>query len=363
MQKIKVKLAENSYEIRVGSGILGQVGGWLKEKGFTGKAVIVTDSYVEGFYAEPLKKSLSQAGFSVTILAVPAGEAQKTLETAGSLYDRLAESFAERSTLIIALGGGVIGDLAGFVAATYMRGVPYVQVPTSLLAMVDSSIGGKTAVDRGKMKNIVGAFYQPQMVIADIATLHTLPREELSNGMAEAIKMAAIGDSGFFRFLEENMKRAIALDAAVLEKIVIENAVRKAGVVGKDERETGGRIILNYGHTVGHAVEAVSGFKLKHGEAVAIGMIAENSIARSRGLLSERQAFRIRQVIGEAGLPVSIPDFSTGEKERVLEVIKHDKKVFNDKVRFVLLKAIGRPVIVDDVDPALVKEVLYDRAA
>jgi len=229
--------------------------------------------------------------------------------------------------------------------------------------MVDSSIGGKTAVDRGKMKNIVGAFYQPQMVIADIATLHTLPREELSNGMAEAIKMAAISDNGFFRFLEENMKRATALDAAVLEKIVIENAVRKAGVVGKDERETGERIILNYGHTVGHAVEAVSGFKLKHGEAVAIGMIAENSIARSRGLLSERQAFRIRQVIGEAGLPVSIPDFSTGEKERVLEVIKHDKKVFNDKVRFVLLKAIGRPVIVDDVDPALVKEVLYDRTA
>jgi 3-dehydroquinate synthase len=363
MQKITVKLAEKSYEIRVGSGILGQAGQWLKENGFSGKAVIITDSYVKGFYAEILQKSLSEAGFTVTVLDVPAGEAQKTLETAGLLYDGLAESFAERSTLILALGGGVIGDLAGFVAATYMRGIPYIQVPTSLLAMVDSSIGGKTAVDRGKMKNIVGAFYQPRMVIADIATLKTLPKDELSNGMAEAIKMAAIGDSKFFRFLEENTKRAMALDTAVLEKIVVENAAQKAKVVSKDEKESGGRITLNYGHTVGHAFESVSGFKLKHGQAVAIGMVAENSIARRRGLLPERQSFRIKQVIGEAGLPVSIPDLSTGEKERVLELIKHDKKVFNNKVRFVLLKNIGRPVIVDDIDPELIKEVLYGRGS
>ncbi len=363
MKRIKVELGNNSYEIRVGSGVLAQTGVWLKEKGFAGKAVIITDSNVKGLYAAGLEKSLAAAGFSVAVLEVPAGEAQKTLETAGKLYNRLAESFTERSTLILALGGGVIGDLAGFVAATYMRGVPYVQVPTSLLAMTDSSIGGKTAVDHGQVKNIVGAFYQPKMVVADIATLKTLPKEELANGMAEVIKMAAISSRHFFRYLEASLERAMALDAVALEKIVLENAVQKAGVVGKDEKEAGRRVILNYGHTIGHAVEAVSNFNLKHGQAVAIGMVKENEIARRIGLLSDTEAAGITAMIKLAGLPVNIPDFNREEKESVLEVIRHDKKVLNDKIRFVLLKGIGHPVIKDDIEPGLIGEVLYGQPA
>jgi len=367
MKRINVKVGPTGYEIRIGSGIIAHAGSWLKDyvhkdhaAGFRHKAAIITDTNVKGLYAGQLERSLAAAGFYVTVLEVKAGEEQKTLETASSLYDRLAASFAERSTLILALGGGVIGDLAGFVAATYMRGVPYVQVPTSLLAMVDSSIGGKTAVDRGKTKNLIGAFYQPKMVIADIAALKTLPAAELSNGMGEAIKMAAISDVKFFRFLEENMKKAVALDPGVLEEIVYQNARQKAAVVVKDEKESGQRIILNYGHTIGHAVEAVSGFTLKHGQAVAVGMVAENKIARRRGLLSDVEAARIKEVLLSAGLPVNLPDFSREEKEKMHEAIKHDKKVVNEKIRFVLLKAIGRPVVVDDIGPDFIGEVLFD---
>jgi 3-dehydroquinate synthase len=368
MNTVTVSLPQNSYDIKIGAGILVQAGPCLKEKGFVTqsaavKAVIITDTNVNPLYTAVLQQSLADAGFSVNVLEVPAGEGTKTLETAASLYDRLSDVYTERSTVILALGGGVIGDLAGFVAATYKRGIPYIQVPTSLLAMVDSSIGGKTAVDRGKLKNIVGVFYQPRMVIADIGALKTLPPVELSNGMAGVIKTAAIGDAEFFKYLEGNMGRAMALDISVLEKIVRDSAVQKAGVVGRDEKESGERIILNYGHTIGHAIEAVSDFKIKHGQAVSIGIVAANRIAFRRGLLADNEAVRIRNVLEQAGLPVTIPDFSTGEKERVLEVIKHDKKVFNSKVRFVLLKSIGRPVIVDDVAPELVKEVLYGRIA
>jgi 3-dehydroquinate synthase len=363
MNTVKVTLPHTNYEIKIGSGILSQAGPWLKSLGFNGKAVIVTDTDVQPLYGDILKTSLEGAGFTVTVLTIPSGEAVKTLESAASLYDRLSDAYAERSTAILALGGGVIGDLTGFVAATYMRGIPYIQVPTSLLAMVDSSIGGKTAVDRGKLKNIVGAFYQPRLVIADIATLRTLPRVELSNGMAEVIKMAAAGDPGFFSYLEGNVDRAMALDDSVLEIIVRGSAVQKAVVVGRDEKEAGERIILNYGHTIGHAIEAVSDFKLKHGQAVAIGIVAVNRIAYRLGLLADEPAVGIRKVLERAGLPVAVPDFSTGQKERVMEVIKHDKKVFNNKVRFVLLRSIGCPVIVDDVAPELIKEVLYGRTA
>jgi len=361
MKQIKVELADNSYEIKIGSGILAHAGVWLKELGFAGKAVIITDSNVKPLYAGTLEKSLAGAGFNVNVFDVPAGEGHKTLQTAGRLYDKLAASYAERSTLIIALGGGVIGDLAGFVSATYMRGVPFIQVPTTLLAMVDSSIGGKTAVDRGKMKNIIGAFYQPKLVVADIDALKTLPQVELSNGMAEAIKMAAVSDSAFFRFLEDMIDKAMSLDSAVLERLVLENAAQKARVVKADEKETGIRVILNYGHTVGHAVEAVSDFTLKHGQAVAIGMIEENKIARRLGLISEIDSGRIMNLVKAAGLPVIMPQLNAEEKTDVLEVVKHDKKVINDKVRFVLLKAIGKPVIRDDVAPELIKEVLFGR--
>jgi len=359
MKKIKVELGENSYEIRVGSGMMERIGLWLREKDFSGKAVIITDSNVGPLYASVLERSLANASFKVTVLEVPAGEEQKSLETAGSLYNKLAAAYTERTSLVLALGGGVVGDLAGFVAATYMRGVPLIQVPTTLLAMVDSSVGGKTAVDHGQLKNIIGAFYQPKFVIADIDTLKTLPREELSNGMAEVIKLAAIRDRGFFEFLEKNMEQAMALHAGTLEEIVVKNAAYKAEIVGKDEKESGQRIILNYGHTIGHAIEAVSNFKIKHGQAVAMGMIEENKIAGRLGMLRESDAERIEEVIKIAGLPTKIPNLSTEDKEKVLEAVKHDKKVLNDRVRFILLKAIGNAVISDRVEPELIGEVLF----
>ncbi|MFA5308376.1 MAG: 3-dehydroquinate synthase [Dehalococcoidales bacterium] len=361
MKIVKVTLAAKSYEIRVGSGIMADAGLWLKEQGLAGKAVIITDSNVGPLYAAALGKSLAGAGFKVTVILIPAGEEQKTLAVAGLLYKKLAANYAERSTSVLALGGGVVGDLAGFVAATYMRGVPLVQLPTTLLAMVDSSVGGKTAVDHGQMKNIVGAFYQPRLVIADIDTLKTLPQKELSNGLAEVIKAAAIFDEDFFRFLEEHMGQAMAFAPDVLEEIVIRSISHKAEIVGRDEKESGERILLNYGHTVGHAVEAVSGFTLKHGQAVALGMLAENRIAVKMGMLSEGDAARIETLIRQAGLPFILPNFTEAEKEKVLEFIKHDKKVLNDRVRFVLLEGIGRSVVSDAVGPGLVKEVLFGR--
>jgi 3-dehydroquinate synthase len=355
MQKVKVNLGVNSYEVRVGSGCLALTGKWLGELGYSGKAVIITDASVNKLYAAPLEKGLKEAGFDVDVFTVPAGEEQKTLGSAGVLYDALSRVNAERITPVIALGGGVIGDLAGFVAATYMRGVPYIQVPTTLLAMVDSSNGGKTAVDHGSLKNVVGAFYQPKLVVADIDTLRTLPAIELSNGMGEVIKHAAIKDKELFTFLEKNMKKVMALDEETLENIVVKNVRIKAGVVEKDEKETGLRMILNYGHTVGHAVEALSGFKLKHGQAVAIGMVAEAKIAVRMGILETGVVNRLEKLIQEAGLPVRIPEMDAG---KLMQIMGHDKKVRQGKLTFVLLKSVGKAFISGDVDSTLVEEVL-----
>jgi len=350
-----VELGSNSYEVRVGSGLLSRVGLWLKEKGFSGKAAIITDANVKGLYADVLRGGLTNAGFNVTVIEIPAGEDQKSLTTAGRLFRGLSSAYAERTTPVIALGGGVVGDLSGFVAATYMRGVPLIQIPTTLLAQVDSSIGGKTAVDLGKLKNIIGTFYQPRLVVADIDTLETLPEEELTNGLAEIIKSAVIRNRDFFNFLETNMVKVRELQPAVLEDVVLETVRIKAEIVGKDEKEAGLRAILNYGHTIGHAVEAVSGFQLKHGQAVAIGMIAAAKISSRMGMLDEREVAGLEKIVKSAGLPTKMPELDV---EKVIQAMKHDKKVLEEKVRFVLLKSIGHAYIADEVDPSLVEEVL-----
>ncbi len=356
MKKVNVELGDRSYEVRVGAGLLGRLGLWLREKGYTGRAVIITDTVVRNLYADTLISSLNQAGFEATLLEVPPGEEQKSLETAAGLYDKMTGAFAERTTPVLALGGGVIGDLAGFVAATYLRGLPLVQVPTTLLAQVDSSIGGKTAVDHGELKNIIGVFYQPVMVAADIDTLKTLPPNELANGLAEVIKAAAARNASLFRFLETNINKARELDPEVLENIIAEAVRTKTELVVKDEREKKGpRLILNFGHTVGHAIEAVSGFGLKHGQAVAIGMMAAARISRRMGLLEKSEFERLEKLITAAGLPTQMPDI---DKSRVMEAMRHDKKVRGDIIRFVLLKSIGNAFFSEEVDPALVKEVL-----
>jgi 3-dehydroquinate synthase len=357
MREINVALGSRSYPVYIGSGLLSQTGRYLKESGFAGRFMVVTDSTVNGLYGHRLSWALEADGFEVSTLEVSPGEEQKSLENAGLLCEKLTSLRAERATPILALGGGVIGDLAGFVAATYRRGVPLVQLPTTLLAQVDSSVGGKVAVDHGQLKNMIGAFYQPEMVITDVSTLKSLPDSELKNGLAEVIKTAVIRDEQFFAFLEENVEKIKSLDEDVLEEIVFRSVRIKAEVVGEDELDTGSRHILNYGHTVGHAVESVSGFKLRHGEAVAIGMVAAARLSNKRDMLGDGEVKRLWELIAQAGLPTEMPKLGV---EEIMQAMKHDKKVREGKARFVLLESIGNAAIVDDVSQELVEEVLTE---
>ena len=357
MKKVSVKLDRYSYDILIGSGLLMQTGARLKEIGFSGKVVTITDPTVKGLYGDILEKSLTNSGFEVLLLEVPEGEEQKSLETAGRLYHELTDFYAERTTPILALGGGVIGDLTGFVAATYMRGVPLIQIPTTLLAQGDSSIGGKVAVNHGQLKNKIGAFYQPRLTISDITTLKTLSPRELSNGLAEIIKHGAILDREFFSYLEENLDKVKSLDDQVLERVVSRSAEIKAGVVEKDELDLGLRNILNYGHTVGHAIESVSGLKVWHGEAVAIGMLVEARIANRLGILDKKEVIRLKDVIVRAGLPTEMPSL---QLEKLIQAMKHDKKILQGKIRFVLPKSIGNVFITDEVSPSILEQALVE---
>ena len=355
MKKIRVNLARYSYDVLIGAGLLTLVGLFLKEKGYAGKAVVITDPNVKSRYGEVLERSLTKNGFKVTTLVVPAGEDQKSLDNAVRLYEQLTDAYAERSTLIVALGGGVIGDLTGFVAATYLRGVPFVQLPTTLLAQVDSSVGGKVAVDHERLKNKIGAFHQPRLVIADTDTLKTLPKAELANGLAEAIKTAAVRGKEFFVYLEQNVEKLRALDISALEEAVYQCVSIKAEIVEKDERDAGLRNILNFGHTIGHAIESVSHFGVRHGEAVAVGMVATARISNRMGLLSYSEVDRLITLVEKAGLPARMPDLDTSA---ILKAMRHDKKVESGQVRFVLLKEIGDVIVSDEVSPVLVAEVL-----
>jgi len=355
MKKIKVRLGKSSYEIRIGLGILAEVGHQLTESGFSDKLVIITNPIVNRLYGEALAQNLTREGFRVVISLVPDGEEQKSLETAGRLYHELSNCYAERTTPILALGGGVIGDLAGFVAATYLRGVPLVQIPTTLLAQVDSSIGGKVAVNRDQLKNKIGVFYQPKLVISDISTLKTLPPKELANGLAEVIKSAMVWDKEFFAYLEMNLDRIKSLDDRELEETVFRSAKIKAEIVAKDERDLGLRNILNYGHTIGHAIESAADFSIGHGEAVAIGMLAAARISNRLGILDQNELSRLRNLIQRASLATETPALELG---KIIQAMRHDKKILEGRIRFVLPKAIGEVLITDQVSPSLVEQVL-----
>lgn len=355
MRTVKVNLENRSYQVVVGAGILGQAGSWLKEVGIGDRLVIITNPVVQGLYGSGLRESLLADGFAVDILTVADGEEQKSLDVAGRLYNELTAVYAERATPILALGGGVIGDLAGFVAATYLRGVPLVQIPTTLLAQVDSSIGGKVAVNHGLLKNKIGAFYQPRLVLSDTAILKTLPVGEFANGMAEVIKSAVIRDRDLFTFIETNLDKVRGLDDTTMEEVVFRSAGIKARVVEQDEMDLGLRNILNFGHTIGHAIETVSDFGVEHGQAVAMGMVAAASIARRMGILEDSELARLRKVIEGAGLLVEMPRLDT---EGVIKAMKHDKKMVGGKVRFVLPRAIGDVFVTDEVSLSLVEEVL-----
>ena len=357
MKIIDVKPGQNSYSIIIGAGILAQTGEKLKTLGLKDKAVIITNPTVNKLYGAIVKQSLHDAGFKTTTLSVADGEEFKTLESAGKLYEQLADWGAERSTAILALGGGVIGDLAGFVAATYMRGVPLVQLPTTLLAQCDSSIGGKTAVDYKQLKNEIGTFYQPKLTVSDITTLKSLPEQEFTGGLAEVIKHAVIKDEKFFSYLDGNLDLIKSLDNNVLEAVVAKSARIKVGFVEQDEKDMGLRNILNFGHTVGHAVESVSHFQVSHGQGVSIGMTAAAKIAVKLELMDKESAARLEKLLQKAGLPTKLPQM---EVKQVMQAMRYDKKVQGGKIRFVLPRAIGQVFITDDVSPAVVEKVLWE---
>ncbi len=329
----------------------------VQPEGFSDKLVIITDPIVRSLYGNNLKQSLASSGFKVLLLEVPVGEKQKSLETAGRLYQELTDFYTERTTPILALGGGVIGDLTGFVAATYLRGVPLIQIPTTLLAQLDSSIGGKVAVNHGRLKNKIGVFYQPRLVISDITTLKTLPAVEVSEGLAEAIKYGVIRDAELFTYIESNLDQIRALDDSALETIVFRSAQIKAEVVAKDEKDFGLRRILNYGHTVGHAIETVSDFTVSHGGAVAIGMLAAASISNRLGILDQKEVSRLKNIIASAGLPTKLPSL---EAARLIQAIRHDKKILQGKIKFVLPRTIGDVFITDEVSSTIIEQVLAE---
>jgi len=357
MRTVRVDLNENSYDIHIGAGLLKETGRLLSEHDLCKKAVVITDTDIDRLYGDILEHSLSERGLSASRIVIPPGESMKSLETAGELYGKMAGVFAERGTPVLALGGGVIGDLAGFVAATYMRGVPFIQIPTTLLAQVDSSIGGKVAVDHGKLKNIIGSFYQPKLTITDISLVKSLRKRDIGNGLAEIIKQAVILDEPFFGYLEEEIERIYALDDERLGYVVFRSAEIKARIVGEDERDTGRRNILNFGHTIGHALETVSNFKLSHGEAVSIGMTAAGRISLKLGMPDAAGLKRLTDLLRRAGLPTQLPDLSI---EAILEAIQHDKKISKGKLKFVVLQSIGNAAISDAVTLDMIKESLLN---
>ena len=363
---ITVSLAADPYPVLIGGGLLGDLGFFLLERGIPSgtRVLMVTNPDVEGFHGARALQSLEASGFVVRTLVIEAGEEQKNPATVAAIHDAAFAHRLERGSLIVALGGGVVGDMAGFAAATWLRGIAVVQVPTTLLAMVDAAIGGKTGVNHPGGKNLIGAFHQPKLVLIDPQVLATLPEREFRAGMAEVIKYAVIGDDELFADLEQaaalNPQGALASREAIgpelLQRLLERSAAAKARVVAADEREGGLRAILNYGHTLGHAVENLSGYGTwLHGEAVGLGMLAAGDIAVAMGLWSQVDQDRQRRLVAAAGLPMGWPAL---DPEAVLTSLQADKKVRQGKVRFVLPTGVGSVTIRDDVDPATIKAAL-----
>jgi 3-dehydroquinate synthase len=360
LRTISVALSANPYPVVIGQGGLNQLGELIRERGFKAgtKVLVVTNPVVAEHYGATALASLQAAGLGASSLVIEAGEDQKTPATVALIHDAAFERRLERGSLIVALGGGVVGDMAGFAAATWLRGIAVVQVPTTLLAMVDAAIGGKTGVNHPGGKNLIGAFHQPRLVLIDPTTLSTLPEREFRAGMAEVIKYGVIGDAALFAQLEAavDLSSMAAVEPALLQTLLERSAAAKAQVVAADEREGGLRAILNYGHTLGHVVETLCGYGTwLHGEAVAIGMAAAGAIAVEMGLWSAGDQQRQLALIQAAGLPVHWPDL---DQQAVLECLQGDKKVRDGQVRFVLPTAIGGVQIRDDVTAATISQAL-----
>jgi 3-dehydroquinate synthase len=356
MQEITVGLDNRSYPILIQAGQLGLIGADLAERNIAKRYVIVADDYVAALFGAQLQESMAAARLDCDVLTFPRGEASKHLATVAALASRLAQLGIDRKDALIALGGGVTGDITGFLAASYMRGIPFVQVPTTLLAQVDSSVGGKTGVDLPEGKNLIGAFYQPGCVYIDPLVLSSLPAAELLNGLAEVIKYGVIWDADFFAYLRDNRAAILALEPEALARVIARCCAIKAEVVAADERESDLRRILNYGHTIGHAVEAASGYRLDHGLAVAIGMVAVNELAVGKGLLAGAVADQIRQLLVAYGLPVAIP--ASYDRQLIKDYLLTDKKTIGGRPFFVLPTRIGAAVVTAEVADGLVARVI-----
>ncbi len=356
METLTVGLGERSYPIHIGSGLLSCANLLLPHLPHK-RAAIVTNTTVEKWYLEPLRTMLQSHGVETIPIILPDGEQYKNAETLAQIYSSLLTNRCERNTPLIALGGGVIGDLTGYAAATYLRGVPFIQIPTTLLAQVDSSVGGKTGINHPLGKNMIGAFYQPQVVLIDFATLNTLPDEELHAGIAEIIKYGLIRDLPFFEWLEQNMEKLLARDAAALQYAIARSCQNKADVVAADERESGERALLNLGHTFGHAIENGMGYgAVLHGQAVAVGTMMAADLSRRLGWISAEDVARIRHLLERANLPDAGPP--SLKPELYLQLMGLDKKVVGGKIRFVLLKSIGHAVVYGDVPEELLRQTL-----
>jgi shikimate kinase/3-dehydroquinate synthase len=354
-----VETATQSYPVFVGYGLLDKLGEKMKKAALSGSATIISDENVFSFYGKKLERIIGEAGFAVNSYIVPPGEETKSMDYAIKVYDFLIEHRAERDDIIIALGGGMVGDLAGFAAATFLRGIPWVQVPTSLVAMVDASIGGKVGVNHPQGKNLIGAFYQPNLVLVDCQTITTLPQRELTSGWAEVIKHGLILDKEFFEFLESNVNRLTKLEDKLLTQAIAHSVAIKARVVSQDEKERGvKRTILNYGHTIAHGLEAASQYRrFLHGEAVAIGMMGAARISQRLGLLPSAVVMRQQALLQKFNLPTAFPSLDLTDITRAMEL---DKKTKGKLIRWVLLEDIGKAIIRTDVPQQDILTVLRE---
>lgn len=357
MKEIRVELQERSYGIYIGSGILDSLGEKLRKYEFSPRIAVISNPNVFGLYGGVVSAALKREGYEVFTVLIPEGEEYKDFLWAYYILGELLRAGLDRNSAIVALGGGVIGDIAGFCASTYMRGISYVQVPTTLLSQVDSSVGGKTGINHHLGKNMIGTFHQPRLVWIDVNTLKSLPDREYIAGIAEVVKYGVIWDSEFFRFLELERDGILRLDSELLINIISRSCGIKADVVSRDEREAGLRAILNYGHTIGHAVETVTGYrKFLHGEAVSIGMVYEALLSEEIGILRRGGAGKIMALLEDYGLPVVL---ETGVNiQGMLLSMSIDKKAFSGRMRFVLPEEIGKVRIVSDIDRSLIEKVL-----
>jgi 3-dehydroquinate synthase len=356
---VSVNLGDRSYNIHIGAGVLDRLGALCTKAGLKGNCLIITDRNVGDLYARAAVDSLKTAGFSASVATLPAGEQTKCGEQVFELYSRSIEAGLDRKSFVVALGGGVIGDLAGYVAATYLRGIPFVQVPTSLLAMVDSSVGGKTGINLPEGKNLVGAFYQPELVLADLHTLRTLPPREYRAGLAEVVKYGIICDNPFFEFLEANIEQLTKVENVdLLARVVGRCCEIKADVVAQDEREGGVRAILNFGHTAGHALEKVAGYgEYVHGEAVSIGSVFAARASVLMTGLPQADCDRIEKIFADLGLPVNAPKYNWKDLRAALSV---DKKTVGGMPRFVLASSIGTVSIGNEIPEPVMEQIWKD---